>query len=492
MHVSVAGRAARGAAFVVLLVALTVLGLAAAEAVFAQAGGGSSGFGGGGGGAGGGAGGGGGGGFGGGGFSGGGGGRGGGGGGDGGGMSTTVAFVLLGLIVALLLGGLLGGSARGRRAARRARRSLAGPLLAVRRRRRARRVSEVELAAVEAAEDDERFAPEAVRAGAEELFREVQKAWDARSEQRLAKLLAPELLVEWERRLADFRRKHWHSRVQVPGEVRVEYVGLTNREGEADDRVVVRIEASVRAFVEDRRGRRIYRKGETEETIELCQYWTLGIRGGRWTLASIEESAEGEHQLDEPIVAVPWSDTERLRDEALVETAVADRPPPGFKPAELAVVEFEGNARAAALDLSLADARFAPDVLEATARAAVTAWAAAVDGEDRALEELASPQALENLLHLGDPTRQTRLVVRGPRLRRIRIATLDAAHDPPTMTLQLEVHGRRYIEDRDTQAVISGSRDAATRFTERWTLALDGQDTNPWRIATANELPQSA
>jgi predicted lipid-binding transport protein (Tim44 family) len=87
------------------------------------------------------------------------------------------------------------------------------------------------------------------------------------------------------------------------------------------------------------------------------------------------------------------------------------------------------------------------------------------------------------MLHPGDPSGQTRLVVRGPQVRAIRIADLDAATEPPTMTIEVDLAGRRYIEDRDTAAVVSGSQSRATNFTERWTLALDGPPEQPWRIA---------
>ncbi|HWI07560.1 MAG TPA: TIM44-like domain-containing protein, partial [Solirubrobacteraceae bacterium] len=148
---------------------------------------------------------------------------------------------------------------------------------------------------------------------------------------------------------------------------------------------------------------------------------------------------------------------------------------------------FEGDARAAALDLSLADPRFAPDVLEAAARRAVAAWADAVDGDDAALAQLATEPALRHLLHQGDERQKTRLVVRGPRVKRIAVLTLDAAEDPATMTIAVQVGGRRYVEDRDTAAVLSGNRDKATTFTERWTLSLDGSEQAPWRIAKAGD-----
>jgi hypothetical protein len=45
------------------------------------------------------------------------------------------------------------------------------------------------------------------------------------------------------------------------------------------------------------------------------------------------------------------------------------------------------------------------------------------------------------------------------------------------------VTGRRYVEDRDTAAVLAGSRSAERSFTEHWTLVLDGTGDWPWRIA---------
>ncbi len=172
----------------------------------------------------------------------------------------------------------------------------------------------------------------------------------------------------------------------------------------------------------------------------------------------------------------------RLRDEALVERAVADAVPDGTSVAEVADLQFEGSARAAALDLSVADGRFAPDVLEVAARRAVAAWVEAIDGRDDALYALAQGHAIRDLLHPGDPSGRTRLVVRGLRVEQITISRLDAAAQPPTMTIGVKIAGRRYIEDRDTTAVVAGSKSRQATFTEQWTLALDGDLKQPWRI----------
>ena len=409
--------------------------------IIAQAGGGSSGFGGGGGGGG---------------FGGGGGSSGS---GEGDPIVAAVVFGLFGLFLLYLF------------------------IHSVRYRRKLReRDKRVRTASAEAAEDDAYFAAEELERHAVALFHAAQMAWDARDRPALARLVSADLLVEWNRRLDDFDRKGWHNRVEVLADPKVLYVGLVNREDDTDDRAVVRVEARLRAYVLDSHGNKVMRKGEKDELITLVEYWTLSRRDGQWMVQSIEQRAEGDHHLDEEIVASPWSDDQRLEDEALTELAVADALPEGFTTADLAEVEFDGDARARALDLSVADARFGPDVLEAAARTAVGAWAEAVDGGDEPLERVASAEAVASLLYDGDATRKTRLVVRGPRVKRIRIAAVQVEQEPATMTIDVELGGRRYVEDRDTAAVVSGSKDSATTFTERWTLALDGPDDAPWRI----------
>jgi predicted lipid-binding transport protein (Tim44 family) len=351
-------------------------------------------------------------------------------------------------------------------------------------RRRAKRASRVESAAAEAAQDDAAFAADAVRDRADKLFRKIQHAWSKNDIETLDRLVAPELMKEWRRRLEDFKRKSWHNVVDVIGDVKVEYVGLVNRADDEDDRCVVHIEARLQDYVRGKGGQKINRTDASSEFVTLREYWTLGKRdGGQWRLLSIEQGAEGTHHLDAEIVASPWDDS-RLRDEALVEGAVADKVVDGYRISDVADLDFSGDARAAALDLSLADARFGPDVLETAARRAVGGWAEAVDGEDDELAAVATPEAMRALLYPGGGDKR-RLVVRGPKVARLRIAALDAAAEPPTMTVEVTVRGRRYVQDRDTAAIVSGSDKDEATFTERWLLALGDDDANPWKIVSA-------
>ncbi len=264
------------------------------------------------------------------------------------------------------------------------------------------RDAKVRTASAEAAEDDAHFAADHLVPSARSLFLEAQSAWDARDRDRLGRVVGEDLMVEWSRRLDDFDAKGWHNRVEVLGEPEIVYAGLVNRDDDDEDRAVVRISAQLRTYVTDRSGRRIMRRESGDEDIELTEYWTLARRGDSWIVVSIEQRQEGDHHLDSEIVASPWSDTERLEDESLTELAVADGLPEGFTTSDLAELEFAGDAQARALDLSLADARFMPALLEVAARRAVAAWVEAVDGSDDALAEVASPEALHALLYGGD------------------------------------------------------------------------------------------
>jgi predicted lipid-binding transport protein (Tim44 family) len=318
---------------------------------------------------------------------------------------------------------------------------------------------------------------------AAKLFKAVQAAWSVNDHARLAQLVAPAMMVEWERRLKDFERKGWQNHVEVVGEPKVEYVALRNVGNDSDDRVCVVISATLRDYVVDASGRHLNRTDSSGEVAPMREYWTLCKAERHWILESIEQEAEGKHELSEEIIATPWSDERGLRDQALVAEAESEATPAGTSVAELVDVDYEGDARSAANDLSVADGRFAPDVLEVAVRRAAAAWADAVDGGETGLLAVATPEAAQQLLHPGDPSGRTRLVVRGPVVKQIQITKLDASAQPPTMTINVQLSGNRYIEDRDTTEVLSGSQSHSSAFSDRWTFTLDGPTDQPWRIA---------
>ncbi|WP_217914335.1 TIM44-like domain-containing protein [Miltoncostaea marina] len=441
------------------LAALLTLALSAPAALGA-AGGGSGGFGGGGGG-----------------------GFGGGGGGSGGGAEFGLGgYLVAGGAFAVLL---LVGAVQERRTKTWSRAYARTRDRATAARRRARR-EDVERRSLVAAEDDPVFAADRVRAEAAALFAAVQAAWDRDDRDALAAMVGADLMAEWRLRLEDFAAKGWRNRVGVR-EHEVEYVGITNRAGQAEDRVVVRVSAELDDVVVDRAGRRIPHTGNPAGETHLREYWTLGRRDGRWVLLSIEQDAEGEHHLAAPIEADP-SEDRRMTDRERVAAAVADAVPAGVGHADL---DDEGarSALARARDLSLVDQRFDPDVIEATVRRGVAAWAEAVDGDDAAFARIARPGLLTDLLHPTAPAPDGRLVVRAPEVLSVTLVDVDADAVPPTVAVRMRIEGVRYIEDRATLTLIAGSRDRRVRFDGTWTLALDGPDDAPWRIAAVREAP---
>ncbi|MEZ5081214.1 MAG: TIM44-like domain-containing protein [Thermoleophilia bacterium] len=237
---------------------------------------------------------------------------------------------------------------------------------------RRKRTTEVAGAARVAAEDDPVFAAERVIPDAEALFRDIQTAWDGRDLPALERMVTPDLMVEWRRRLDDFAAKGWHNRVVVKGPVGVEYVGSRTLAGEDDDRVVVRISATLDDYVVDRSGNVVHHDGSTTKETGLREYWTLARNDEQWVLISIEQDREGRHNLTAPIIADPAYDP-GMADQVLVDQAVADRIPDGMSIAEVADLDFSGSPLAAARDMALNDDRFDPGVIEVAARRAVAA-----------------------------------------------------------------------------------------------------------------------
>ncbi len=346
--------------------------------------------------------------------------------------------------------------------------------------RGADRETAARLAAIEAAEDDALFEPDAVIERARVLFVAIQSAWSADDVAGLRRLVGPELMVEWETRLEDFRRKGWRNRVDVLDGPDVRYVGVTNRAGEDEDRVVVTLSARLRDVVVDRRGDVL--PSDEGEVARISEFWTLGKRGEQWVVVAIEQEREGAHHLSAPLIAAPEGDDARLRADAVMEVAGADGVAAG-QVGELLSPTFSGTARAAALDLSLVDGRFAPDVLITAVGEVLDAWAQAIDGPDAPLAARATPAALRALLY-PTSTDRDRLVIRGAQLQAATIAAVTPG-PPAEVRLQVDVAGVQYIEDRETTRVLAGSKRRPSTTRQLWTLRLSDDARHPWVVADA-------
>jgi predicted lipid-binding transport protein (Tim44 family) len=230
--------------------------------------------------------------------------------------------------------------------------------------------------------------------------------------------------------------------------------------------------------------------GSSPRTV-VGEYWTLAPHNDHWMLISIEQVEEGAYHLRERPIPRP-EDDDHLRDDTFLAMAATTTLPEGFTSADLISVDFATDARAAALDMSLADPRFSIDVLETSVRQVIEAWAQAVDGADTPLESVATHEAIDQLLYDSDARRLTRVVVRGPMVRRVQVTHLDVTRTPPRMRVDAELGGFRYVEDRDTVAVLEGSKTRPSAFAEQFTLELvDGSAARPWQVVAAAKLPGS-
>lgn len=344
----------------------------------------------------------------------------------------------------------------------------------------AEREAAVRLAAVEAAEDDPLFEAELVIDRAAELFVAIQRAWSADDVTALRRLIGPELMLEWEARLADFRRKGWRNHVDVLDGPDVRYVGVTNRAEDVEDRVVVQLSARLQDVVVDRYEDVI--PSDEGEVARISEFWTLGKRAGEWVVVSIEQEREGAHQLSAPLIAAPEGDDARLRADSVMEVGTADSVPAG-QVGELMSPGFSGTARAAALDLSLVDGRFAPEVLATAVGEVVDAWAQAIDGPDEPLAARTTPRALQALLY-PTATRRDRLVIRGAEVQAVNIVAVTPG-PPPEVRVQLDVAGVQYVEDRDTTEVLAGSKRRRTSTRQVWALLLSDDPRRPWKVSDA-------
>ncbi|MCA1845602.1 MAG: hypothetical protein LC792_20895, partial [Actinobacteria bacterium] len=187
---------------------------------------------------------------------------------------------------------------------------------------------------------------------------------------------------------------------------------------------------------------------------------------------SLTSEHEGAYHLKEPVIASP-ADDERLHDEAVIErgVAAAARPDRFAEVAGTVPLDYAGKTRLTALDLAQLDGRWAPDVLEAAARRAVAAWAEAVDGNHQPLIDIAGRHTANALLY-PELDRQTRLVIRRAELLNLRILHLEPAAKPPTMTVEATISAHRYIESRNTGAVLEGSKTRTDTFCEQWDFVL--------------------
>ncbi len=322
-------------------------------------------------------------------------------------------------------------------------------------------------AAVEAAEDDPSFAPEAIEQFVDSIVAIADRYWHTGGFDDLERRPDADLVRAWAR-----SRQFWlGDGLSVRGRPGVDVLQVVNRDDEGEDRVVLR----VRVFVRCRRPR--------FELVALHRYrfverWTLGHRAKRWVLLSVSGDPLAGPVLTGPLVPNRSYDDDRLREESLAE--LAQKVDGDIDLSEL--VSPDDPPALALLDLSVVDGRFLPALVAARIAHLLDAWEGAATGSWEPLEALATSRARDALLR---PAPGKRLVVRDVVLESWEPTRLLLARRPPAIEVRLEVEAVRYVVAANGTR-LAGNQRQRRRMALAWTLELTDGAPVPWRLATSN------
>lgn len=317
-------------------------------------------------------------------------------------------------------------------------------LLAFRRAPRARR------AATQASLEDPVFAPEHIEAAVTTILKLTETLWQGAPARGLDGRPDSSVIRAWAQNSGAIVGGDART-----GHTRVDILGVVNREDESEDRVVVRVRVHV-----DR--------GPTSAPAArhgvMDERWTLVHHGELWCLAADAGDPLAASLLSSPLIASPADDRARLRERSLEEMTV-DRRHGDPSPGEL--IDPEAAPLQQLKDLSVADDRFDPLLIEAAVTHIVEAWEHSSDGSDAPLLAVATGAGVHAL---SFPTAGTgRRRVRDARLQRWEATRLDVAAEPPQVDVRVRVKAASWT---DGQADAGDDRHPQ-RFDLVWTLVLD-------------------
>ncbi len=276
-------------------------------------------------------------------------------------------------------------------------------------------------------------------ARARELYLAVQDAWSRDDRQRLRGSSPSDLMTEWDRRLDDFAARGQRNVVDVQV-LEVQQVGLVNRVADADDRVVVLMQATLLDYVEDG-GRRLMRT-----TIPRATNGRSCTSTGRWQARRrlVPAVDRGAARGRAPARGAARRDAGRgragpRRGGVRARRGGQDRRRARRRPAER---RLRGRRPHAGAGRRARRRALCVDVLETAVRRAVEAWLGAVDGSDADLLAMADPAAVDALLYGGDAPGTSRVVVRGAKVLAVAITRCDVHAHPAELEVHVDVSRR--------------------------------------------------
>lgn len=328
-----------------------------------------------------------------------------------------------------------------------------------------RRERKAHAAAVEASLVDDAFAPESIEAVVDELISLASDLWDG-TPPRVKRVDAP-LIESWAQRLLD----QWGAGLRVLGRPAVHFEDVINRGSGQEDRVILRVHTRVRHNAQVAVG--------DGHTLGLDERWTLNRPHGAWLLTAIESGPFADHAPEGKLVSAAWADKARLREQALAELASGDQ----VSDTDLAgLVSAESAPSQQLIELSVLDQRFDTQVLSATIDHIVDAWEEASAGPHSPLAMVATPSAVELLLHPPSHGGNNRFMLHDAAVERWRPTRLQLLTRPPRIEISLTVSAVRYLVKRSTGHHLAGSIDARHTIELIWTLALSTRTPLPWQL----------
>jgi hypothetical protein len=317
--------------------------------------------------------------------------------------------------------------------------------------------------------DDPAFDPDTIRGAVGAIAAAVDEIWAGARSDLVSARPDARLLEEWAAQIVQSTGPG--VRIARPPTLRI--IGLVNREGEQEDRIVARVRIALRR---DTHSMTWPGDGTIMATrrARFTQRWTLMRVGGQWYLASAVPAGHDRVPFARARIASAVDDSARLREAALRELAGNDRTP---HPAEL--IDHHSQPGTQLTELAMLDERFSPALIEATLRRVIECWEIAGVGSEAPLRAICTTPAITQLRHpAGAGMTRT---IHDASLNTWTVTRLDAAAAHPTITTQVTINGTW----RNQGARFSGAAGGPFRtLREVWTLALrDGPDGQPqWRL----------
>jgi hypothetical protein len=255
---------------------------------------------------------------------------------------------------------------------------------------------------------------------------------------------------------------------------RTDLLRVVNRDGEADDRVDVRVRARLELDVRQ--------QWVDPHTIHIDDRWTLGRNGRQWVLLEGRGDRFARPVLTRPLIPAAWADEDRLREQALTELA-SD----AIGTSSAGLTGSSAAARDRLLDLAVIDDRFAPALIDATIRHLLDAWEQETLDHTGRLGPLATANAHAQLLAPTDHDPSVRFAIRDIELTGWEPVALDPDHIPPCVVVRVSIKATRSVTD-DRNTIIAGRSTTRHAIGLRWKLELTDHPAALWQLTDSRSI----